>query len=274
MTVLWPAAGEAPVEPPDGGTGINNVSIVLLGTVGRYRFLLAGDVEEAIDPRLIATGLPRLDLLKVAHHGSRTATTQAFVDTVRPRIAIASAGAGNSYGHPTRQTLDRLRAAGAAVYRTDQDGSVQATFTAAGIEVRAEGASAAGAGPATATTAPGDARTDGRGLPLCDPGHGARPGTRAAARSQPATTGPRETEGPGSATTVGYHPVDDGAPARGGRLPPALPRSPDLVRAARARGRGGRRVPGGPDGGRGIALDRRLVEAAALLHDVDKLLPA
>ena len=95
------------------------------GPSGASRFLLAGDVEEAIDPRLLAAGLPRLDLLKIAHHGSRTATTQAFVEAVRPRIAIASAGAGNPYGHPTRQTLDRLRAAGATVYRTDQDGSVR-----------------------------------------------------------------------------------------------------------------------------------------------------
>ena len=85
LRVLWPIRGQVPVEPPDGGTGINNVSVVLLGAVGDYRFLLAGDVEEAIDPSLLAERLPRLDLLKVAHHGSRTATTQAFVDAVRPR---------------------------------------------------------------------------------------------------------------------------------------------------------------------------------------------
>ena len=70
--------------PPDGGTGINNVSVVFLGHVGTRRFLLMGDVEEGIDPSLLTEGLPRVDLLKVAHHGSRTATTQAFVDAVRP----------------------------------------------------------------------------------------------------------------------------------------------------------------------------------------------
>ena len=75
---------------------------MLLGTVGGRRFLLAGDVEEDIDPALLTEGLPRVDLLKVAHHGSKTATTQAFVDAVRPRIAIASAGADNPYGHPAR----------------------------------------------------------------------------------------------------------------------------------------------------------------------------
>ena len=103
MSVLWPDPGTVPLEPPDTGTAINNVSIVLLGEANGRRFLLMGDVEEGIDPALLARGLPRVDLLKVAHHGSRTATTQAFVDAVRPRVAVASAGAGNTYGHPARR---------------------------------------------------------------------------------------------------------------------------------------------------------------------------
>ena len=54
LRVLWPIRGQVPAEPPDTGTGINNVSVVLLGTVGERRFLLAGDVEEDIDPSLLA----------------------------------------------------------------------------------------------------------------------------------------------------------------------------------------------------------------------------
>jgi competence protein ComEC len=137
LRVLWPVRGRVPAEPPDSGTGINNVSVVLLGTIGGRRFLLAGDVEQDIDPTLLADGLPTVDLLKVAHHGSRTATTDAFVDAVRPRIAIASAGAGNPYGHPARATLERLSAAGARVYRTDRDGTVTVAFDAGGLSVRA-----------------------------------------------------------------------------------------------------------------------------------------
>src|SRR4029078_11788990 len=117
LRVLWPIRGQVPPQPPDTGTGINTVSVVLLGTVGARRFLLAGDVEQQIDPSLLAEGLPTVDFLKVAHHGSRTATTQAFVSTVRPRVAVASAGAGNPYGHPARSTLERLAAAGGRVSR-------------------------------------------------------------------------------------------------------------------------------------------------------------
>jgi competence protein ComEC len=135
--VLWPDPGGVSREPADGGTGINNVSIVLLGEIGRQRFLLAGDIEEAIDPVLLARGLPRVDLLKVAHHGSRTSSTAAFLDAVRPRVAVASAGAGNPYGHPTKATLDRIAARDAQVLRTDRNGSVEVTLDgAARLDVR------------------------------------------------------------------------------------------------------------------------------------------
>jgi competence protein ComEC len=155
MRVLWPDPGTVPVDPPDGGTAINNVSIVLLGEANGRRFLLAGDVEEGIDPSLLARGLPRVDFLKVAHHGSRTATTQAFVDAVRPRVAVASAGAGNTYGHPAPSTLARLRDSGARVLRTDEDGTVSVELLPSGLAVSATGpqnASTAAAGLATGPT--------------------------------------------------------------------------------------------------------------------------
>src|SRR3954451_7948536 len=138
----WPIAGTVPVTPPAGGTGINNVSVVLLGEIGARRVLLMGDVEEGIDPSLLADGLPHVDLLKVAHHGSRTATTQAFVDATRPTVAVASAGAGNPYGHPAKATLDRLAASGARVLRTDRDGTVVVSFEPGAMTVRTEGVAA------------------------------------------------------------------------------------------------------------------------------------
>ena len=151
LRVLWPVRGQVPALPPDGGTGINNVSVVLLGQVGERRFLLMGDVEQAIDPSLLADDLPRVDLLKVAHHGSRTATTQPFVDAVRPAVAVASAGTGNPYGHPARSTLDRLAASGARVLRTDLDGTVVVGFETGGMTVRTEGGRAAALAPPRAT---------------------------------------------------------------------------------------------------------------------------
>jgi competence protein ComEC len=139
LEVLWPDQGAVPAEPADTGTGINNVSIVLLGEAGGRRFLLAGDVEEEIDPLLLARGLPRLDVLKVAHHGSRTSSTEAFLDAVGPSVAVVSAGAGNPYGHPAAATIERLRQRGTRVLRTDADGTVEIALDAAGVTVQASG---------------------------------------------------------------------------------------------------------------------------------------
>jgi competence protein ComEC len=156
--VLWPDPNAVPREPPDGGTGINNVSIVLLGEIGRQRFLLAGDIEEGIDPILVSRGLPRVDLLKLAHHGSKTSSTAPFLDAVRPRVAVASAGKGNPYGHPAKATLDRVAARGTEVLRTDRNGSVEVTFDGGSeLDVRPDrrdlGATEPGRGDAAAEAA-------------------------------------------------------------------------------------------------------------------------
>jgi len=158
--VLWPDPGTVPERPADTGTGINNVSIVLLGEVGRHRMLLAGDIEEQIDPRLLARGLPTVDLLKVAHHGSRTSSTDALLAAVQPAVAVISSGRGNPYGHPTPATMERLRATGAEVFRTDEDGSVTVDLGPGPLRVRASGARAA-----TGPTGPGAATAFLCGLP-------------------------------------------------------------------------------------------------------------
>ena len=145
--VLWPDPGSVPERPPDGGTGINNVSIVLLGVVDGHRFLLAGDIEQQIDPILVRRGLPHLDFLKVAHHGSRTASTEPFLAMTRPGVAVVSAGRGNPYGHPAPATLDRLRASGARVFRTDEDGSVTVDLGPGPVRARASGGRPSSATP-------------------------------------------------------------------------------------------------------------------------------
>jgi len=162
--VLWPDPGRVPREPPDAGRGINDVSIVLLGEVAGRRFLLTGDVEDDVDPLLAQRGLPPIDILKVAHHGSATASTPAFLDAVQPRVAIVSAGAGNPYGHPARSTIDRLAATGARVLRTDTDGSVAVSIAADGtIAVSSSGARKAALAPTGARSQLAAGR---RGIPL------------------------------------------------------------------------------------------------------------
>jgi competence protein ComEC len=207
LRVLWPIRGQVPAEPPDTGTGINNVSVVLLGTVGDRRFLLAGDVEEEVDPTLLADRLPQVDLLKVAHHGSRTATTEGFVAAVRPRVAIASAGAGNPYGHPARATLDRLALAGARVFRTDRDGSVTVAFGGSGMSVTTAPRRASAVIPTRPASAARAFLCDVPIQPFDEP---------------PAPEPP--TRLPGAARTLGYHRRDDDPRPAPGRCP-ALPPS-------------------------------------------------
>ncbi|MGI8928211.1 MAG: ComEC/Rec2 family competence protein, partial [Candidatus Limnocylindrales bacterium] len=110
---------------------------------GARRMILAGDVEEEIDAQLLAAGIARggdgLDLLKVAHHGSGTATTDAFVEQMKPQVAVVSAGSGNPYGHPSPQTVARLVESGAKLFRTDLDGSVEISTNGVDLVANAAG---------------------------------------------------------------------------------------------------------------------------------------
>jgi competence protein ComEC len=104
----------------------NEASTVVMARVGSVRFLLTGDAERGEEAWLVdrlGAGL-RADMLKVGHHGSATSTTPPFLDAVRPRLAVISVGAANLYGHPNRETLRALAAAGAQVLRTDRQGSI------------------------------------------------------------------------------------------------------------------------------------------------------
>jgi len=145
--VLWPDPGCVPRAPPESGREINDRSIVLLGTIGGLRVLLTGDLEDDVDPVLIARGLPRIDLLKVAHHGSATASSEALLEAIRPRVAAISVGADNTYGHPATATLDRLRSVGARVFRTDIDGSIEISFAAGRMSVATSNAHSEAAPP-------------------------------------------------------------------------------------------------------------------------------
>ncbi len=78
----------------------------------------------------------RGDVLKAGHHGSRTASSAAFLDAVKPELVVVSAGARNRYGHPHREVLARLRARGIEAARTDEDGTVRIVVEEGGASWR------------------------------------------------------------------------------------------------------------------------------------------
>ena len=144
LDVIWPESGTVPREPGSTGRAINDTSIVLLGMAAGRTFLLTGDAEEDVDPALIARGLPHLDVLKVAHHGSATATSGALLAATTPTLALISVGADNDYGHPAPSALERLRAAGAQVHRTDLEGTLVVGLAPDRLTLAVEGGRATG----------------------------------------------------------------------------------------------------------------------------------
>jgi len=120
IDVLAPPAGYLPGDTPK-----NNDSLVLRLRYGRHTFLLAGDVERSIERRMLEDReIVPTDVLKVAHHGSKTSSTVEFLDSLQPAFAVISVGLENSYGHPHPDVLERLRAHHAAIFRTDRDGLI------------------------------------------------------------------------------------------------------------------------------------------------------
>lgn len=111
--------------PVTESTNHNDMSIVVRLTYGDVSFLFTGDTEAGSEQAMLDAGFSlRSDVLKVAHHGSSSSTTEAFLSAVDPAAAVISCGTGNAYGHPHREVLQRLEDAGISIYRTDTDGSV------------------------------------------------------------------------------------------------------------------------------------------------------
>ena len=121
-TVLWPNT-DAEVR-----SATNDDSLVLRVTYGTQSLFLAGDIEKPVERALVDEQLPiESGFLKVPHHGSSTSSTQPFLADVRPVYAAISVGENNPFNHPTIATLERLRASGAQIFRTDHDGAITLT---------------------------------------------------------------------------------------------------------------------------------------------------
>ncbi len=117
------------IVAPDGeyGDNANDYSVGILLQHGENRFLFTGDAEEASEADMLENGIDlKADVFKAAHHGSRTANTEEFLQRVEPDYAVISCGEDNSYGHPHGEVMNRLRAMGTSVFRTDEQGTIVA----------------------------------------------------------------------------------------------------------------------------------------------------
>ena len=106
----------------------NACSTVLCLTYGSFSALFTGDLEgegeRLVTERLSNMGGSSITLLKTAHHGSKNATKEPFLELVNPQMALISAGRDNSYGHPHKETLERLADRGCRIYQTPESGAV------------------------------------------------------------------------------------------------------------------------------------------------------
>lgn len=120
----------------DSYESLNNYSIVLKLTYKEKSFLFTGDAETLSEKEI--TGDVEADVLKVGHHGSRTSTSQAFLNKVNPSYAVISVGLNNDYKHPHQEVLDRLEKKNIKIYRTDQNGDIIFTTDGYNIDVKVE----------------------------------------------------------------------------------------------------------------------------------------
>ena len=117
------------IVAPNGeyGDNANDYSVGILLQHGKNRFLFIGDAEEASEADMLENGIDlEADVFKASHHGSRTANTEEFLQTVDPDYVVISCGQDNSYGHPHAEVMNRLRAMGISVFRTDEQGTIVA----------------------------------------------------------------------------------------------------------------------------------------------------
>ena len=116
------------LAPLDNYSNSNDSSIALMLTHGENKFLFTGDCSENAEDDLTAGDQDlSANVYQVGHHGSRYSSSQTFMDAVSPTYAVISCGEDNSYGHPSAEALNRFRAMGIQVFRTDEQGSIVAT---------------------------------------------------------------------------------------------------------------------------------------------------
>jgi competence protein ComEC len=133
MDIFLPARGRA----GEGKNENNDFSVISRLAYGADSFLFMGDAEEKEEMELL-NYWPNstAEVLKVGHHGSKSSTSQLFLDKIKPKFSIISAGAKNRYGHPRPETLEKLEKIGAAIFRTDLEGDIRMESAGSGVAVK------------------------------------------------------------------------------------------------------------------------------------------
>ncbi|MDP3058861.1 MAG: DNA internalization-related competence protein ComEC/Rec2 [bacterium] len=111
------------IAAEDTALSVNSRSAVLIMTKNNFSALFTGDIELHGEV-LLSSQMADCDILKVAHHGSNTSSSESFLASVSPEVAVISVGA-NRYGHPSSKVIERLEQSGALVFRTDQGGAIR-----------------------------------------------------------------------------------------------------------------------------------------------------
>lgn len=117
----------------------NENSIVLNLSYGEVDFLFTGDAGQEAESSMLGAGLvPSVEVLKVGHHGSRTASSQSFLAVAMPKVAVYMAGEGNRYGHPHEETIAALTLIGVEIYGTDISGTIIITTDGQAFTLKTE----------------------------------------------------------------------------------------------------------------------------------------
>lgn len=107
---------------------LNDFSTMILVQMGEFDTLLSGDGDSRIESMVLADNLfPSIEVLKVPHHGSKTAMTEKFIQTIHPSLSVISVGKDNKYGHPVDSTIKQIQNMGSQILRTDQKGEIVIT---------------------------------------------------------------------------------------------------------------------------------------------------
>ncbi len=122
--ILWPDSKNAVKE-----NILNNNSLVCKLVYKNFRIIFTGDIEEIAEKAILTKYMDNLkllnaDILKVAHHGSKTSSIKEFINEVKPKIALIGVGKDNKFGHPSQSTLETLEKIKCEIYRTDKYGEI------------------------------------------------------------------------------------------------------------------------------------------------------